>query len=209
MTQSDIPTAVVFDIGNVLIRWQPEELYDQWVGPERRKQMFADIDLHAMNDRIDHGEPFKQVVFDFAEQHPEYQQEIHWWHDRWLDLAQPVIDTSVKTLRALRKRGVPVFALSNFGRETFDLAADKFDFLTEFDRPYISGHMGVTKPNPKIYEMVEEDCQVPPSDLLFVDDREDNIKAANARNWQTHHFTGPEGWIDHLVALELIDEVDL
>ncbi|WP_298570683.1 HAD family phosphatase [uncultured Aliiroseovarius sp.] len=207
--QSPKPDAVVFDIGNVLIRWQPEDLYDEWIGPERRRQMFDTVDLHAMNDRVDRGEGFRQIIYDTAEAYPEFRAEIQLWHDRWLDMAQPAIDLSVKTLRALKARGVPVFALSNFGRETFDLAKAKFDFLSDFDRPYISGHMGVIKPEAQIYEMVEADCGVAPDGLLFVDDRADNITAAAGRGWQTHHFSGPEVWSDHLIALGLIDKADL
>ncbi|WP_289043953.1 HAD family phosphatase [uncultured Aliiroseovarius sp.] len=207
--QNTRPDAVVFDIGNVLIRWQPEDLYDQWIGPARRREMFDTVDLHGMNDRVDRGEGFRQIIYDTANAYPQFRDAIRLWHDRWLDMADPAIDLSVRTLRALRSRGVPVFALSNFGRETFALALDKFDFLSEFDRRYISGHMGVIKPNPRIYEMVEVDCGVAPHGLLFVDDRADNIHAAAARGWQTHHFTGPDGWADHLTALGLIDKADL
>lgn len=203
------PSAIVFDIGNVLIRWQPEDIYDQWIGPEKRRAMFAAVDLHAMNDRLDKGEGFRDIIYDTADAYPEFRDEIRMWHDRWLDMAQPAIDLSVKTLHALKRRGIPVFALSNFGRETFDIAKVEYGFLTEFDRPYISGHMGVTKPDPRIYEMVEADCGHAPTGLLFVDDRPENIEAAAQRGWQTHHFTHARTWADHLIALNLINEADL
>ncbi|MCK8463964.1 HAD family phosphatase [Aliiroseovarius sp. S1339] len=213
MTQTDPaatqPNAVIFDIGNVLIRWQPEDLYDQWIGPDRRRQMFGAVDLHAMNDRVDRGEGFRQIIYETADAYPQFRTEILLWHDRWLDMAQPAIDLSVKTLHALKARNIPVFALSNFGRETFELAEAKFDFLSDFDRRYISGHMGVIKPEVRIYEMVEEDCGVPASDLLFVDDRADNITAAAQRGWQTHHFTDPQNWVNFLITRELINEADL
>lgn len=203
------PDAVVFDIGNVLIRWQPEEQYDQWIGPDRRRQMFDAVDLHAMNDRIDRGEGFRQVINETAEANSDFRTEILMWHDRWLDLAQPAISLSVKTLHALKARNVPVFALSNFGRETFELAKTKFDFLSDFDRPYISGHMGVIKPDARIYEMVEADCGVSPDGLLFVDDRADNIAAAAQRGWRTHHFVSPEQWANHIIGLGLIEGSNL
>ena len=203
------PDAVVFDIGNVLIRWQPEELYDEWIGQDRRREMFDTVDLHAMNDRVDMGEGFKEIIYDTADAYPAFRDEIRMWHDRWIDMAQPAINLSVKTLHALKTKGVPVFALSNFGRETFDLAKEKYDFLTAFDRPHISGHMRVTKPTARIYEMVEQDCGIDPGKLLFVDDRDENIEAAAQRGWQTHHFTGAQAWADHLIARNLIDEADL
>jgi 2-haloacid dehalogenase len=99
---------------------------------------------------------------------------------------------------------VPVFALSNFGIHSFAYAETQYEFLTEFDRRYISGHMGVTKPSPEIYRMVEDDCGLPPGALLFTDDRADNIAAAQARGWQVHLFEGPQGFAQRLVAAGLL-----
>lgn len=128
------------------------------------------------------------------------------WHDRWIEMATPAIDHSVRLLRALRAAGVPVFALTNFGIQTFEIAEPVYPFLGEFDRRYISGHMGVIKPEKEIYEQVEADCGVPPGALLFTDDRIDNINMAAARGWQTHLFEGPQGWADRLVAHGLLKE---
>lgn len=198
--------AVVFDIGNVLIEWQPERHYDAVIGPERRKQMFETVDLHGMNDIIDAGGPFRETIYGFADKYPEWRMEIRMWFDDWLKMASPVIPRSVRLLRALRARGVPVFALSNFGRDSFAYARTHYDFLSEFDRPYISGHMGVIKPDPRIYEMVETDCGIAPDRLLFTDDRADNIAAADARGWQTHLFTSADGWAARLVAEQLLTD---
>ncbi len=97
------------------------------------------------------------------------------------------------------RQNVPVFALTNFGIQTFEIAEPVYPFLGEFDRRYISGHMGVIKPDAEIYAMVEADCGVPPEGLLFTDDRIDNINAAASRGWQTHLFEHPQGWADRLV----------
>ncbi|RVT83368.1 HAD family phosphatase [Rhodobacteraceae bacterium CCMM004] len=200
--------AVIFDIGNVLIEWQPERYYDAEIGPKRRRALFEEVDLHAMNDRIDRGEDFKETIYATGETYPAWRDEIRAWHDHWIELAKPAIPSSVAALRALRRRGVPVFALSNFGIGSFAYARTQYDFLDEFDRPYISGHMGVIKPNPEIYRMVEADCGLRPETLLFTDDRPDNIAAAAARGWQTHLFEGPEGWIDRLVGEGLISAAE-
>ncbi|MEY1557408.1 HAD family hydrolase [Yoonia sp. R2331] len=196
--------AVIFDIGNVLIEWQPERFYDRVIGKARRRDMFAALDLHGMNDDVDKGADFRTTVTQFAAANPDWHGEIMMWHDNWLEMAAPAIDGSVDILRKLRAAGVPVFALSNFGVQTFEIAEPVYPFLTEFDRRYISGHMRVTKPDPAIYQMVEDDCGLPPDTLLFADDRQDNIDAAAARNWQTHLFDGPSGFADRLQAEGLL-----
>jgi len=196
--------AVIFDIGNVLIEWQPERHFDRVIGADRRKAMFAAVDLHGMNDRVDRGENFRAMVEACAAAHPDWADEIMLWHDDWLHMASPAIPHSVKLLRTLRGKGVPVFALSNFGIETFEIARPEYPFLDEFDRSYISGHMGVIKPDAEIYARVEADCGLSPDTLLFTDDRADNIAAAQARRWQAHLFDGPGGWADRLVAEGLL-----
>lgn len=196
--------AVIFDIGNVLVGWQPERYYDRVYGEERRKALFAAVDLHGMNDRVDRGGDFRETIYATARQHPDWAGEIRDWHDNWIELAQPPIDHSIRLLRALRTRGVPVFALTNFGVGSYAYAQTQFDFLNEFDREFVSGRMQVIKPEPLIYEMVEAESGIAPERLIFTDDRADNVAAAKARGWQTHHFDGPEGWAARLVSEGLL-----
>jgi len=200
--------AVVFDIGNVLIEWNPERVYDRVIGVERRKAMFEAVDLHGMNDQVDRGQNWYDAVSECAAQNPDWHDEIMMWHERWLEMASPAIDHSVRLLRALRSANVPVFALSNFGIQTFEIGEREYPFLEEFDRRYISGHMGEVKPEPEIYRMLEDDCGVEPTALLFADDRADNIAAAAARGWKTHLFTDPQGFAARLVAEGLLSEED-
>ena len=201
-----IPKAVVFDIGNVLIEWQPERFYDAEIGEDKRRAMFAVVDLHAMNDRVDRGENFTKMVEQCAKNYPDWTVEIMMWHDRWLDMANPAIDHSVRLMAALQDKGTPVFSLTNFGIETYEIAEKKYPFLRAFDRDFISGHMGVIKPDPRIYEMVEDDCGLPPASLLFTDDRADNITAAARRGWRTHQFESWQGWAARLVAEGLLTQ---
>tara|TARA_R110002049_G_scaffold44333_5_gene130058 strand:+ start:106444 stop:107064 length:621 start_codon:yes stop_codon:yes gene_type:complete len=200
------PQAVIFDIGNVLIEWQPERFYDSVIGIDRRRAMFAAVDLHAMNDRVDMGEDFRKTIYAAADDYADWGDEIRMWHDRWIEMAAPVIDHSVRLMAALQRRGVPVFSLTNFGIQSYDHAATHYPFLRDFDRDFISGHLGMIKPNPRIYETVEQVSGIAPGALLFTDDRTDNITAAAARGWQTHHFTGPQGWAERLVAEGLLTQ---
>lgn len=196
--------AVVFDIGNVLIEWNPERFYTQAIGPDRTKALFAAVDLHEMNARVDAGAQFRDTVYSCAAAHPEWETEIRWWYDRWIDLASPRIDGSIALLRALRAKGVPVFALSNFGIDSFAYAQTQYAFLTEFDQFYVSGHLGVIKPDPAIYAHVESGAGIAPEALLFADDLPQNIAAAAARGWKTHLFTGWTGWAQRLVEENLL-----
>lgn len=196
--------AVVFDIGNVLIEWNPERFFDTKIGVDRRTALFAAVDLHKMHDAVDRGGDLATVVQDAARQYPEWEADILIWRDHWLDMVGPTIEPSVVILRNLRARGVPVFALSNFGRGTFEMSVPDYPFLEEFDRSYISGQMGVIKPDAEIYRRVEDDCGVAPDRLLFTDDRADNIAAADARGWQTHLFDGPDGFHARLIEEGLL-----
>jgi 2-haloacid dehalogenase len=191
---------VIFDIGNVLIEWQPERFYDAAIGEDRRRAMFGAVDLHGMNERVDRGEHFTETIYATADQYPEWRDEIRMWHDRWIELATPVIDHSVRLMKALQTKGVPVFSLTNFGIQSYAYAATHYPFLNDFDRDFISGHLGVTKPDPSIYAKVEETSGLSGAAVLFADDRHDNIRAAQDFDWQTHLFEGPRGWADRLVT---------
>ena len=198
------PLAVIFDIGNVLTCWQPEAFYDRVIGPDRRRSLFEAVDLHAMNDLVDAGGLFRETFYDWADRTPDWAPEIRMWYDRWVELASPRIEGSIALLRALRAKGVPVFSLTNFGSYSYEEARPKMDFLSEFDREYVSGRMGVIKPDVRIYEMVEADCGIAPDRLLFTDDKAENIAAAARRGWRTHQFEAWQGWAQRLVAEGLL-----
>ncbi|PRX31192.1 2-haloacid dehalogenase [Meinhardsimonia xiamenensis] len=185
--------AVVFDIGNVLVEWHPERPFDRVLGEAERRRLFAEVDLEGMNRAVDLGAPFAESVEALAARHPERADAIRLWRECWMEMFAPVIEGSVALLRALRAAGVPVYALSNFGPETFEMAEAAYPFLREFDRRFISGRLGVMKPDAAIYEMLEQETGHAPSRLLFIDDRPENIAAAEARGWQGHLFTGSEG----------------
>ncbi|AVO37260.1 HAD family hydrolase [Pukyongiella litopenaei] len=202
------PQAVVFDIGRVLIDWNPTGFYDREIGETARRALFAEVDLEAMNESVDMGRPFAASVEALARAHPRWAREILLWRDRWLDMASPAIPHTVRLKQALRDRGVPVFALSNFGVETFDIATAAYPFLLDFDRIWVSGHHGMMKPDPEFYAALEQGCGHDPAALLFADDRPENIVIAARRGWQVHLFDGPQGFAERLVADGLLNEED-
>ena len=200
--------AVIFDIGNVLIRWQPEAYYDAVIGPERRRAFFDEVPLHEEHHKVDSGRALRDVVYPLADRFPHWGDEIRMWHDNWNDLAAPEIPRSVRLLTALKAKGTPVFALTNFGHDNYPLSQEAHPFLKLFDREYVSGRLKMVKPDAEIYAHVEADCGIAPERLLFTDDRADNIAAAAARGWQTHLFEHPQGWAERLVAEGLLTPED-
>ena len=198
------PEAVIFDIGNVLTRWQPEAFYDRVLGEDRRRALFDAVDLHKMNALVDDGALFRETIYDWADRHPDWSPEIRMWYDRWIELASPRIEGSIALLRALRAKGVPVFCLTNFGSYSYDEARELLDFLGEFDREYVSGRLKVSKPDPRIYQVVEGDSGIAPDRLLFTDDKAENVTAAARRGWRTHQFESWQGLAVRLVAEELL-----
>ena len=107
------PRAVIFDIGNVLITWNPEAFYDRVFGKARRQALFDAVDLHGMNEEIDAGGPFQGTVAAWAARYPQWANEIQCWHDNWAELASPAISESWALMGKLQARGVPVYALTN------------------------------------------------------------------------------------------------
>ncbi len=199
---------VVFDIGNVLIEWQPERHYDSVIGKDRRKEMFAAVNLHGINDKVDCGAPFRATIEQAAEDYPEFKDEILMWYFDWISMATPAIPRTVALMRALRAKGVRVVALTNFGIESFEFAETKYPFLTEFDKTYVSGRMGCVKPHSLIYEMLEAGEQATGAQFLFADDRQENINAAMRRGWKTHLFDGPSRWAQRLVFEGLLTDAE-
>ncbi|MEM9429811.1 MAG: HAD-IA family hydrolase [Pseudomonadota bacterium] len=187
------PKAVVFDIGNVLMTWDPVRLYRKVTTAEELAALKAEVDLDAMNLEVDRGAPFRETVEATAARHPAYAALIRLWHTRWPEMFGPPIAGSWQILERLQARQIPVFALTNFGRETFQLARGLYPELNRFDQAFVSGELGLLKPAPEIYARLERETGLTGPDLFFTDDRRDNIEAARRLGWQGHVFGGSDG----------------
>ena len=106
--------AVIFDIGNVLTRWQAEAFYDRVIGEERRRELFAAVDLHQMNLDIDAGALFRETIYDWADRYPEWGAEVRMWYDRWIELASPRIEGSIALQRAFAGQRGSGFRIDEF-----------------------------------------------------------------------------------------------
>jgi len=180
---------VVFDIGNVLLRWNPRYLYRKVFDDEERMESFLATALGM--DFVSHTdvvEDFAVAVDARAKRFPEFAKEIHMFHERWIETLGEPIEENVALLRRLRRSGKPVYALSNFAHETFALAERKHNFLSEFDDRVISGHVGLVKPDAGIYEILFKRAGRRPGELLFIDDSAPNVRAAEALGMPAIHF---------------------
>lgn len=197
--------AIVFDIGRVLVGWDPEGAFARWLGAERAERLFAEVALHQMNLRVDRGAPFAAEVEALAAAHPDWAPEIRLWHERWSEMFAPPIDGTVRLLERLRAGPLPVHALTNFGVDTFEIARRQYPFLQGFTRTFVSGHLGVLKPEPGIYAAVEAATGLSGAEIFFTDDSPANVEAAAARGWRAHLFEGPEGLEARLAAEGLLE----
>lgn len=187
--QRTTPLIVVFDIGNVLLRWNPRNLFRKTFDDEARMERFLATAL-AM-DFVAHTDivaDFSEAVEARAKAFPEFADELRLFDERWIETLGGPIEENVALLRRLKAAGRPVHALSNFATEKFALAQQQFDFLSEFDAAVISGHVGVVKPDPRIFEILFERVGRRPSELLFVDDSGANVRAAEALGMAAIHF---------------------
>lgn len=182
--------AVVFDLGGVLMEWEPRRLYrTMFDGDAAAMERFlATVCTPAWNDQLDRGLAFATGVRELTALHPDQSALIEAYHSRWDEMLGPAIDDAVAVLRELKRAAVPVYALSNWSAETFPVAQARFEFLEWFDGILISGDVGVTKPDPRIFDELCRRFELAPAHTVFVDDRVDNVEGATRYGFTALRF---------------------
>lgn len=179
------PKAVVFDVGNVLIEWDPRHLYRKLLPDEAAVERFlAEICPPEWNLAQDAGRSWADGVAEAVARHPDQAVLIEAFDRRWRETVPGPIDANVALLRSLRTSGLPVFAITNFSAEKWAECLERFDFLTLFDDAVVSAHERLVKPDPRIYEVLFDRQLRPrglaPADALFLDDSPANVAASEA-----------------------------
>lgn len=172
---------VVFDIGNVLVRWSPLNLYRRMgYADAETAAILAETRLIEVNHRIlDAGKGrFGPVMAELAGLHPAHATFLSAFDERWTELLGGPIEENVRVLVDLKRAGVPVHAISNFNREKFDVTRAMYPFLDSFDELVLSGDVGVVKPDPEIFELLVSRRGFDPARAVFIDDVAENIAAA-------------------------------
>jgi len=183
------PTAVVFDLGGVLIDWNPRYLYRKLFDDETAMETFlADVVSPEWNGQQDSGRTWAEAVDVLSREHPEQRDLIAaYWH-RWQETLGDAIAPTVAILEELREAGVRLYALSNWSAETFPVARPRYPFLEWFDGIVISGEEKVAKPDPVIFRHLLDRYRLDPATTVFIDDSEANVRAAAAEGITSLRF---------------------
>jgi HAD superfamily hydrolase (TIGR01509 family) len=181
---------VVFDIGNVLIRWDPRNLYRRMgYADATTASILSEIGLLEINHRVlDAGGPFGATLDRLATRFSQHAEFIRAFDTRWVELLGGAIDTSIALMQALKRIGLPVHAISNYNRRKFDIARTLFPILNEFDELLLSGDVGLVKPDAAIFELLIRRCDLDVSRTVFIDDSAANVATADRLGLATIHF---------------------
>ena len=199
------PSTVVFDLGGVLIDWDPRHLYRRlFDDPDEMEAFLEEVELAEWNSRQDAGGSWIDAIEQLATTHPERRELIEAFHRRWPETLAGEIPGTVDILEELRAAGVRIFALSNWSAETFPVALERFPFLGWFDGIVISGEVGVIKPDPRIFERLLDRFGVEARDAVFVDDSAANVAATGRLGFHAVRFTDPAALRVELVRLGLL-----
>jgi len=187
-----MPRAVLWDIGNVMVRWDPRTLYSKiYPDPVERDRFLSSVctmDWHIAHDL---GVTFAENRARLVERFPEHEPQIRAWQERWWEMFSGYIPETAAAIAALHARGVPQFGLTNMSHETFAgtiAICPGTDLIQDF---VISAHEGLMKPDPRIFQRTCERFGHAPEDFFFIDDSALNIESARSLGFDTLHFTDP------------------
>ncbi len=187
------PQAIVFDLGAVLIDWDPRHMYRKLIGDESVMEEFlGEIATLRWNSYHDAGRLWSDGVAMLSAIYPEYADWIAAYRDRWEEMLNGPIDGSVEILAALKEQGREVHALTNWSSETFPIALERYDFLQWFEHVVVSGEERLKKPDPRIYQVLLDRIGRTAEECLFIDDSAANIAAAAEMGFATIHFVNPD-----------------
>ena len=183
---------VVFDIGNVLLRWDPRILARRMgLDAAAYASLTAETALDEVNHRqLDAGRPYAATLAVLAKRFPRHREFLAAWDTRWTEMLDGPIDANVALLAELRGARFPVHALSNFSAVKFELTRRLYPFLDGFDTRIISGEIGLVKPDRDIFDHLIAASGLIPRRAVFIDDSAPNIAAADALGFHTIHYTG-------------------
>ena len=197
---------IIFDLGGVLIDWNPEYVYlNVFDGDREKMQWFFDtICTSDWNENQDAGYPLQKATEDRVALFPEHEVLIRMFYGRWEEMLGDAIDGTVAILKSLIDNPkYKVVALTNWSHETFPIALERFEFLHWFEGIIVSGDEKTRKPFPEIYELTLERFKIKPENSIFIDDNLRNIQAAQALGINGIHFESPHALAEQLKTFSI------
>lgn len=200
------PTTIVFDLGAVLIDWNPRHLYRKIFKTEEEITWFLEnICTHDWNEKQDAGRSFEEATKELLEKFPEHELPIRAWYDRWQETIKGPIPGTVEILKQIRdSKKYKLYALTNWSAETFPWALEKFDFLGWFEGIVVSGHEKTRKPFPDFFQILFDRYNINPAQALFIDDSQRNIDGAKAVGMPGIWFQSPEQLKTDLIKMSIL-----
>lgn len=196
---------IVFDLGGVLIDWNPRHLYRKLFADEKlMEKFFIEVDFFNWNLLQDKGRPFTEAVNELSAKFPHHKDLIMAYQMRWCESIAGAIPEAVAIMERLEKDGYQLYALSNWSPETFPLVKDDYPFLNRFKKLFISGELGLIKPHPEIFQYMLKDIDHMAQECLFIDDSPTNIATANQLGFDAILFTSPAQLREELIKREIL-----
>ena len=199
-------SVVVFDVGGVLLEWDPRHLYRKLFDgdDDAMEEFLGNVCTVEWNERQDAGRTFADAAAELLPAHADKAHLIDAFGRRFDEMIPGAIEETVDILRELKRAGVPLYAVTNWSAETFPSAQQRFDFLAEFDGIVVSGEEGVIKPDPRIFRILLERYDIPADAAVFIDDNPANAEAATNLGIHGIHFRSAAELRGELVALGLL-----
>jgi 2-haloacid dehalogenase len=171
---------IIFDLGGVLIDWNPRYLYSQMFPDQDEMDFFLKaVCSLEWNAQMDGDKSFSDGISELIPLHPEYADQIQAYFSRWEEMVGGIFSDTVQILSELKDTGYPLAALSNWSSETFPIVNARYEFLDWFDPLIVSGQVGLVKPDPQIFDLLLCSVDRDPGDCIYIDDMEENCKAAS------------------------------
>jgi 2-haloacid dehalogenase len=208
VTKAPLIRAVVFDVGGVLIDWNPRYLYRTMIPEEAEMERFlAEVCTPEWHSQHDLGASYEDTIPALVAARPEWEIEVRAWSERFVEMYGGIFDGTVALLRDLHGREMPLFASTNWGSESWAAIKVRYEFLGWFDGALVSGEIGIAKPDPAFFELLVETFSLEPSMTLYIEDNLTNLQAAAHHGFVTHPFVSPEALAADLLRFGLIDRV--
>ena len=196
---------IVFDIGNVLLHWDPRHLYRKIFATEEEVEWFlANVCTSEWNLEQDRGRSFAEAIAEATARHPGHAEAIAAYDRRWHETLPHAIAGSVAILDELKAQDTPLYAITNWHQDKFNETRGRFPFLGHFRDIVVSGDERLVKPDPAIYHRLLERNGLDASACLFIDDSAKNVLGARAVGMEAHHFTSPEALRAQLIDLNVL-----